>query len=520
MITIDAVDNEASKVNTNPTEPQRSAGNYRMGHISVKGMKIAIENPKGSRRYYGKDGRYNIMQNHYGYFNVTKGKDGDAVDVFLGPYIDDFENVYCVDQNKADGEFDETKVMLGFHSKEEAKEAYLSNYDDTWDGFRDITAVSIKDFKKWLYRGRKQRQPFADYVYIQKKKLDENMNGGCKQIQLGPQDEFFDYELFDNGNANYYFTTDEPLSNNAATLEEFFSFVKETDRTIKWDFDYSYGGGQAFGTRRDGMEIQLDAAGNGDFCNHVVSVEVLGNATSKNMVNELHGRNADLDMDELIYYAAIRFIAKCGFHGDKYEISDAVYDSMDMLSGDMEGTVEECGRRVGIEAMKTIDYDYYKEEVEPFLLESKVVRLSESDVRAIIANAVKRYLNENKLTRDDDYTFSNNKFDDVDMDYRYEQWKAQQQPKQEDWDDFGSWASKDEPNLDEFEPKAPYPLDADDEGEGYTQEYMAGVRYGKNLIYKSKVPAGLADELDKKEDEGTITAFELGVLDALTDIDR
>lgn len=414
MITIDAVDNEASKVNTNPTEPQRSAGNYRMGHISVKGMKIAIENPKGSRRYYGKDGRYNIMQNHYGYFNVTKGKDGDAVDVFLGPYVDDFENVYCVDQNKADGEFDETKVMLGFHSKEEAKEAYLSNYDDTWDGFRDITAVSIKDFKKWLYRGRKQRQPFADYVYIQKKKLDENMN---------------------------------------------------------------------------------------------------------NEMDELHGRNSDLDMDELIYYAAIRFIAKCGFHGDKYEISDAVYDSMDMLCGEMEGTVEECGRRVGIEAMKTIDYDYYKEEVEPFLLESRVVRLSESDVRAIIANAVKRYLNENKLTRDDDFSYPNNKFDDVDMDYRYKQWKAQQQPTQEDWDDFGSWASKDEPNLDEFEPKAPYPLDADDEGEGYTQKYMAGVRYGKNLIYKSKVPAGLADELDKKEDEGTITAFELGVLDALTDED-
>lgn len=414
MITIDAVDNEASKVNTNPTEPQRSAGNYRMGHISVKGMKIAIENPKGSRRYYGKDGRYNIMQNHYGYFNVTKGKDGDAVDVFLGPYVDDFENVYCVDQNKADGGFDETKVMLGFHSKEEAKEAYLSNYDDTWDGFRDITAVSIKDFKKWLYRGRKQRQPFADYVYIQKKKLDENMN---------------------------------------------------------------------------------------------------------NEMDELHGRNADLDMDELVYYAAIRFIAKCGFHGDKYEISDAVYDSMDMLCGEMEGTVEECGRRVGIEAMKTIDYDYYKEEVEPFLLESRVVRLSESDVRAIIANAVKRYLNENKLTRDDDFSYPNNKFDDVDMDYRYKQWKAQQQPTQEDWDDFGSWASKDEPNLDEFEPKAPYPLDADDEGEGYTQKYMAGVRYGKNLIYKSKVPAGLADELDKKEDEGTITAFELGVLDALTDED-
>ena len=167
------IDKRCEDVNLHPTDPQKTAGNYKMGHISVKGMKIAIENPAGSRRYYGNNGQYNVMKNHYGYFNVTKGKDGDAVDVFLGPDIDDFENVYCVDQNKANGEFDETKVMLGFSSKEEAKEAYMSNYSPDWKGFRDITSVNIKDFKKWLYRGRKQRQPFADYVYIQKKKLDE-----------------------------------------------------------------------------------------------------------------------------------------------------------------------------------------------------------------------------------------------------------------------------------------------------------------------------------------------------------
>ena len=174
MITFETVETEAGKVNTSATEKQREAGNYSKGHISVKGMKIAIESPAGSRRYYGDGTKYNVMKNHYGYFNITKGKDGDAVDVFLGPDIEDFQNVYCIDQNKANGEFDETKVMLGFSSKEEAKDAYMSNYSPDWTGFRDITSVSVKDFKKWLYRGRKQRQPFADYVYIQKKKLDEN----------------------------------------------------------------------------------------------------------------------------------------------------------------------------------------------------------------------------------------------------------------------------------------------------------------------------------------------------------
>lgn len=174
------IDERTQDVDLNPTEGQKQAGNYKMAHISVKGMEIAIENPKGSKRYYTdeKTGekKFNVMNNHYGYFNITKGKDGDAVDVFIGPDIDNFENVYCVDQNNKEGEFDETKVMLGFTSKEQAKQAYLSNYSPGWKGFRAITGVSIKHFKKWLYRGRKQRQPFADYVYIQKKKITESIN--------------------------------------------------------------------------------------------------------------------------------------------------------------------------------------------------------------------------------------------------------------------------------------------------------------------------------------------------------
>ena len=173
------IDERAKDVDLTPTDAQKEAGNYKMAHISVRGMEISIENPRGSyRSYRNEDGSkgYVLMHNHYGYFNITKGKDGDAVDVFIGPHIDDFENVYCVDQNKVGGHhgvFDETKVMLGFLSKEEAKKAYLSNYSKGWTGFRAITGVSLKVFKKWLYRGRKQRQPFADYVYIQKRKLKE-----------------------------------------------------------------------------------------------------------------------------------------------------------------------------------------------------------------------------------------------------------------------------------------------------------------------------------------------------------
>ena len=176
------IDQRASEANLNPSDAQKEAGNYKMGHVRVRGFDITIENPVGSRRYYGKDKKkYNVMQNHYGYFTKSKGKDGDQVDVFIGPDVEKFEKVYVVDQ-KINGKFDESKVMFGFSSKKEAKAAYFSNFDKNWHGFMHITGVSLATFKKWLYRGRKQRQPFADYVEIQKKKLNEEMKRELKDI--------------------------------------------------------------------------------------------------------------------------------------------------------------------------------------------------------------------------------------------------------------------------------------------------------------------------------------------------
>ena len=177
--TMDEIDSKANETNVDPTEKQKEAGNYKMAHIRIEGMPISIENPKGSYRTYKKDdgseGKIK-MKNHYGYFTNTtaQGKDRDAVDVFIGPNVDEFDYVYVIDQNNNKGEFAESKVMLGFNSKEHAKNAYLSNYSSDWDGFRSITKVSIKTFKKWLYRKHKQNKPFSEYYIIQKQKLDES----------------------------------------------------------------------------------------------------------------------------------------------------------------------------------------------------------------------------------------------------------------------------------------------------------------------------------------------------------
>jgi len=53
--------------------------------------------------------------------------------------------------------------MLGYNSPEEAKAAYMENYDKDWQGFSAITEVPIEDFKKWAYDGKRQSKPFNEY---------------------------------------------------------------------------------------------------------------------------------------------------------------------------------------------------------------------------------------------------------------------------------------------------------------------------------------------------------------------
>jgi hypothetical protein len=163
-------------VDKNPSEKQKESGNYKKGHINILGFDITIENPKGSYRSgVDRDGKeWKIkMNNTYGYFKNSLGYDGDHVDVFLGDNLES-NKIFGIDQFIS-GKFDETKFMLGFDTEAEAKKAYLSNYANDWKGFKYIRETDVETFKKWLYRGKKQRLPFHDYVNLKENKLNEDL---------------------------------------------------------------------------------------------------------------------------------------------------------------------------------------------------------------------------------------------------------------------------------------------------------------------------------------------------------
>ena len=166
-----AVESASAEVETSPTEAQKEAGNYKMGHVKVGAFDVTIENPKGSERS-GTDAngkKWSVkMNNTYGYIRGTEGVDGDHIDVFLAEDMDKWDGKYAfvVDQYNPDGTFDEHKVMLGFNSMEEARSAYLSNYEKGWENGRRIVVARIKtdDFQKWVDSSHRKTKPFAHYV--------------------------------------------------------------------------------------------------------------------------------------------------------------------------------------------------------------------------------------------------------------------------------------------------------------------------------------------------------------------
>ena len=165
----------SADVNTEPTEAQKEAGNYKKGHVQVGTFDITIEQPEGSiRRGTDADGKQweSKMHNTYGYFRGTEGVDGDHIDVFLSNDMDGWNGaqVFVVDQYNPDGTFDEHKVMLGFNDTDDAKSNYLANYEKGWENGRriDVSAVNLEDFEKWIASSRRKTKPFSEYSSVNK----------------------------------------------------------------------------------------------------------------------------------------------------------------------------------------------------------------------------------------------------------------------------------------------------------------------------------------------------------------
>lgn len=158
-----------AETDTNPTEAQKKAENYKQGHVTLWGLPFTIENPKGSVRR-GTDGNgkqwEQVMNNTYGKIRKTEGVDGDHIDVFFGPNLHS-DKVFVVDQlNVETQEFDEHKVMLGFDSMEEAQAAYLSNYEQGWQGMGPVTETTMDEFKKWIDSSHRKTKPFIEYKSV------------------------------------------------------------------------------------------------------------------------------------------------------------------------------------------------------------------------------------------------------------------------------------------------------------------------------------------------------------------
>jgi hypothetical protein len=143
-----------------PTAPNASpdqirAGNYRKHHRRFQGLRVSIENRKGSiRRGVDPEGNpwETRMQNDYGYIKGSLGMDGDHVDCFLGPDPES-ETAYVISQRQppAFQKTEEQKVMLGFSGEAEAVAAFHAHYDDQ-RFLGEVRAMPMKEFKAKVLR--------------------------------------------------------------------------------------------------------------------------------------------------------------------------------------------------------------------------------------------------------------------------------------------------------------------------------------------------------------------------------
>lgn len=161
---------DPGNINHEPTEAQKTAGNYAKDHVNIFGLDLTIENAKGSvRRGVGPDGKpwACVLPANYGYIKRTHGQDDDHVDAYLGPHIKS-PHVFLVDQHDLrTGKMDEHKAMLGFGSQKQALACYERAFSDGNGRSRigAVTTMTVPQFKDWLaIESEKRTHASVDYV--------------------------------------------------------------------------------------------------------------------------------------------------------------------------------------------------------------------------------------------------------------------------------------------------------------------------------------------------------------------
>lgn len=248
-----------SETETEPTEAQKKAGNYKKGHLSFGGYDYTVETPKGVTRS-GKDEQGKpwrvTMHDTYGYILGKIGVDGDHIDMFINDAadLDTFDgNVYVVDQvNPETGEFDEHKVMYGYPSEEAATEAYLANYSKGWKGLGKVTSVPKATFDKWLESSDRKTKPFAEYAMVQKEQRaayeEEMMQDGAhseafdKIVDLAKEQKEY-WDLMEQGEVDPNEVPEVDVAHEMDKLletlsDEEFKEVSDVLRNMDEEFEY------------------------------------------------------------------------------------------------------------------------------------------------------------------------------------------------------------------------------------------------------------------------------------------
>ena len=124
----------------------KQAEDRPVAETTFQGLELGIENPKGSvRKGVDRDGHEwrTKMKLPYGFIKGVEGKDGDSVDVFVGP-DKEAPKAFVMHQKTPDGKkHDEDKVFLGLRSKREAKEAFQMHNDNP-KMLGDVSEVSME----------------------------------------------------------------------------------------------------------------------------------------------------------------------------------------------------------------------------------------------------------------------------------------------------------------------------------------------------------------------------------------
>jgi capsid portal protein len=117
--------------------------------LGLDDIQLRLEYLPGDIRFEGKPWATE-MKVSYGYIARTEADDGEGVDVYLARNADLTAPVYLIEQMTEAGEFDETKVMMGYSSMDAARESFLDHMP-LW-ALGTIRDMNHEEFREYLNR--------------------------------------------------------------------------------------------------------------------------------------------------------------------------------------------------------------------------------------------------------------------------------------------------------------------------------------------------------------------------------